>query len=203
MALNISELKGTELKKVINAQRVMKRYHNKNNSGGNFGIDIRLQNGDYYELGGNHNIKGEIWSLHFGKGYGLGAKIVRKDNYQTFTFNDLKGIMQSQMGIAQAPAKKVVTDRNKDAVVSNIGGISFVDFTVGSKVTSFSGNPDGMEEMRAKAKRIVKEKAENLKNQGIKRIEFDSYGGYSFRNVPNKGRFFPITTMHVLRLMKR
>ena len=162
MVLYFEELKGTNLKKVINAKRVSRQYHNKNLSGGNFGINIRLQNGKLYNLNGVYDTKRIVRCLSFGEGYSLGAKIIRNDNYASFSFNDLKQILKSKLGVAPKVIR-TSSNRDKDATVSIINGINFVDFTMDS-----THPPSGMTEARAKAKEIISTKSENLKRQGIK-----------------------------------
>ena len=67
--LTMKELKGTALKKALNAKSVSMRWHNKNKSGGNFGFNIRgvPNTADDFELTGNYNEHGEVFGLRFGK----------------------------------------------------------------------------------------------------------------------------------------
>lgn len=88
-------------------------------------------------------------------------------------------------------------NRDEGAVVIDIKGIKFVDFTYGEH------EPNGMTEIRQQAMNVIRDNAQQLKEKGIRRVEFDSYGGYYFRKVPTKGRFVPVSTMHLLRMMKR
>ena len=65
--INIKELKGNFFKKEFNLFKCRYGYHNKNNSGGNFGLDFYL-NEKFNELtdftlDGDYNIKGEIFNL--------------------------------------------------------------------------------------------------------------------------------------------
>ena len=57
-----------QLKKLTGAISCRKRYHNKNKTGGNFGIDIYMKNG-YQEIGGTYNTEGEIIEIHWGMDY--------------------------------------------------------------------------------------------------------------------------------------
>ena len=65
--INIKELKGNVFKKEFGLNRCMFEYHNKNKSGGNFGLNFYL-NKDFDEdtdftLHGDYNINGEIFNL--------------------------------------------------------------------------------------------------------------------------------------------
>lgn len=65
--ININELKGNVFKKEFNLNRCRFGYHNKNNNGGNFGLDFYLkeefnENTDF-SLHGDYNISGEIIHL--------------------------------------------------------------------------------------------------------------------------------------------
>lgn len=195
MALKFDELKGTKLKKVVNAKRVGKHYHNKNKSGGNFGITIRMKNDDVYQLNGYYNTDGVVYLMSFGEGYGLGKRIVRPDNYLDFTFADLSRIMKEKIGVELQPVRREVSDRDRGAIVKDINGIKFVNFAHDSRLSDTS-------EIVKTAEKIVRDRSERLKEKGFRRVEFDTIGGYYHRRV-NKGRFIPITTMHNLRLMKR
>lgn len=75
--------------------------------------------------------------------------------------------------------------------VTNINGIKFEDYTGGE-------HPD----VARQAQDVVLKQSERLKSKGFHRVEFDTYGGYHFRNK-NRGRFVPVTTMHALRIMKK
>lgn len=57
-----------KLKKLTGASYCRKRYHNRNKNGGNFGVDIYMENG-YQEIGGSYDTTGEIKNLHWGKDY--------------------------------------------------------------------------------------------------------------------------------------
>jgi len=65
--LNIKELKGNFFKKELNLNRCRFGYHNKNNNGGNFGLDFYFNkefnlNTDF-SLNGDYNLNGEIINL--------------------------------------------------------------------------------------------------------------------------------------------
>jgi len=80
-ALYMDDLKGTKLKKALGKDKalsVRKRYHNKNNSGGNFAVDIRIQDDPeadpnsytkkrWVELSGVHDTTGKIRRLEAGR----------------------------------------------------------------------------------------------------------------------------------------
>lgn len=69
--LNIIDLRGTTLKKLLGFDRAMKRYHNKNKSGGNFGFTLiksknEKRKKDYwFNLHGIYDTEGNIRSLGF------------------------------------------------------------------------------------------------------------------------------------------
>lgn len=64
--MNIKDLKSTVLRKKLGAESVRFRWHNKNKSGGNFGINIRGVKEKNYEILGRYNPEGLLRSLHFG-----------------------------------------------------------------------------------------------------------------------------------------
>lgn len=193
--LKFDEIKGNNIKKVLNAQQVAQQYHNRNKSGGNFGINIAMQNGDRFSMNGIYDTQKVIRRLSVAEGWGIGEKVIREDNYQTFTFEDLSRVLKEKIGKDIQPAKIVVGDRDKGAIVKDINGIKFVNFAHNSRL------PD-TNEFEKKAEEIVREKSEKLKSAGFKRVEFDTIGGYYYRKI-NKARFIPVSTMHSLRLMKR
>lgn len=100
MVVFIDMLKGPNLKRDLGVRRVIKRWHNKNNSGGNFGINILMNVGDKdYELTGYHNVSGEVYSLTLAPLYrAVGRKIIRPDNYRDMMYKDL--IAQIRYNIA-------------------------------------------------------------------------------------------------------
>ena len=50
----------------MNAKSASYRYHNKNNSGGNFGFEIRGVLGHDYEINGSYDTMGNLHDLRFG-----------------------------------------------------------------------------------------------------------------------------------------
>jgi len=64
--MNIKDLKSIVIKKKLDAERVCFRWHNKNKSGGNFGINIWNVKGKDYEISGNYNVEGLLCGLRFG-----------------------------------------------------------------------------------------------------------------------------------------
>ena len=73
--MNVKELNGRAIKKALGAQRVMFRWHNKNKSGGNFGINILGVNNGDWEISGHYDTNGNILSLRFGKIYQAGMLV--------------------------------------------------------------------------------------------------------------------------------
>jgi len=65
--INIKELKGTLFKKELNLNRCRFGYHNKNNSGGNFGLDFykeeEFNEKTDFNLWGNYDNDGNMKSL--------------------------------------------------------------------------------------------------------------------------------------------
>jgi len=64
--MNIKELKSLIIKKKLSADSVCYRWHNKNNSGGNFCIKIWGVNGRNYEISGDYDSEGTLMNLRFG-----------------------------------------------------------------------------------------------------------------------------------------
>lgn len=77
--MNIKELNGRAIKKALGAERVMFRWHNKNKSGGNFGINILGVNKGDWEISGHYDTEGNILSLRFGKIYQAGMALSNRD----------------------------------------------------------------------------------------------------------------------------
>lgn len=73
--MNIKEMRGVALKKALSAKSVAFRYHNKNNNGGNFAIDIIGVFGKDYELSGQYDKEGEICDFRFGYRFQPAPKI--------------------------------------------------------------------------------------------------------------------------------
>jgi len=62
--INISELKGQQIKNATGIETAVKRYHNRNKSGGNFGFTLRK--GDrWFDLNGYHDLGGHVKGLRF------------------------------------------------------------------------------------------------------------------------------------------
>ena len=73
-----SELTGRRLKRDLYLDRANQQWHNKNNSGGNFGFNLWNEPrgfGKNWELSGVYNIKGEVMSLGFGRMSQAGTEI--------------------------------------------------------------------------------------------------------------------------------
>jgi hypothetical protein len=85
--VNILELNGTRLKKDLNLRKVVKRWHNHNNSGGNFGINLYTGGQTDYEITGNHDLIGTVTTLRFAELYrAVGPEIIsRRNNPETLT----------------------------------------------------------------------------------------------------------------------
>lgn len=69
--MNIKELNGRKLKKDLGLKSCLKRWHNKHvDKSGNFGYNLIVGDGKQdYEITGDYNSKGEIYSLDFGELY--------------------------------------------------------------------------------------------------------------------------------------
>ena len=73
--MNIKEVKGLVLKKLMGAERSSFRWHNKNNNGGNFGIEIRGIEGKNYEISADYNSLGNFFQIRFGYIYEAGMRM--------------------------------------------------------------------------------------------------------------------------------
>lgn len=77
--IQISELKGTTIKKRLGAYSASFRYHNKNKQGGNFGINIYMKKefnrATDKEICGYYDKEGRIWALEYGELYGVGSRL--------------------------------------------------------------------------------------------------------------------------------
>ena len=76
----IQDLKTSQIKKGLKANRCKFRYHNKNKSGGNFGINIifsEFGKEDYknFEISGNYDKGGLLYGLSVGLAYQIGFKV--------------------------------------------------------------------------------------------------------------------------------
>jgi hypothetical protein len=74
-----SELTGNSLKKLLGAKKVMYRWHNKNNTGGNFGINIyfadEFNRETDREITGAYDTEGKIRYLNYGELYSAGIRL--------------------------------------------------------------------------------------------------------------------------------
>jgi hypothetical protein len=77
--MNIKELNGPAIKKALGCKSCLRRYHNKNKSGGNFGINIIDINGQDVELSGDYNTEGDVIHLRFGRLYHAGISISERN----------------------------------------------------------------------------------------------------------------------------
>lgn len=91
--MNIKELKGSLIKKELGAQRAFFRWHNKNKSGGNFGISIYDVNGRDWELSGDYNIEGTLRKLKFGYIFQAGVPVNVQNIEELFYF--IKNIVEA------------------------------------------------------------------------------------------------------------
>ena len=74
-----TELKTNELKKLLNAHRLNTQWHNKNKSGGNFGLNIyfgaTFERDRDKQITGYYNKEGDLYGIKYGSMYGIGQKI--------------------------------------------------------------------------------------------------------------------------------
>ena len=74
-----SELNTRTLKKLMGAFRICQQWHNKNKSGGNFGLNFyfgeTFQRGRDKSLNGYYNKDGDLYGMRYGDSYGVGQKI--------------------------------------------------------------------------------------------------------------------------------
>lgn len=92
--ININELKGTNLKKDVGLKRVLKRFHNHNNSGGNFGINLYPTDPmDHtrkkFEITGEHDTDGNVRLLRFGELYQVGQTLFDNEYYSLWDYDKL------------------------------------------------------------------------------------------------------------------
>ena len=64
--MKIQDIKTIQIKKLIGAKSVRFSWHNKNKTGGNFGINVIGVNGNDYAITGRYNITGTVRNLRFG-----------------------------------------------------------------------------------------------------------------------------------------
>ena len=79
--MKITQINTREIKKSLGLDKAVFRYHNKNKTGGNFGIDLIIgswgnPNFKHYELSGEYDLSGQISRLRVGYAYQLGYNIV-------------------------------------------------------------------------------------------------------------------------------
>ena len=95
MTINMKELSGPKLKKALGLNTAAKSYHNKNKSGGNFGINLReVSEGKWFVLNGAHDLNGDVYNLSIGSvrlGY-PSVGIVSISNYQ---FVDMSQVLNA------------------------------------------------------------------------------------------------------------
>ena len=87
--LNIKELTGPRLKKALGLRRAVRRYNNKNKSGGNFGINLHTHSQGNFEITGDYDPYGTIRLLSIGQLYQPGMLVCRNENYKDYTFDYL------------------------------------------------------------------------------------------------------------------
>jgi len=92
--INIKELRGTSLKRDLGLERVIKRWHNKNKSGGNFGINLMTKQRPHYEITGYHDTQGNVTSLSFGELYQAGTTIFRRDECHKWNYQMLVKLLK-------------------------------------------------------------------------------------------------------------
>jgi len=80
--MKINELNGRVFKKALSARNCRYRYHNRNNTGGNFAFEIHGAIGRDFELSGAHGITGEIGYLRIGEIFSVGSTL-DKYHYET------------------------------------------------------------------------------------------------------------------------
>lgn len=77
--MKIEDLKGNRLKKSLSLSQAIKRYHNRNNSGGNFAFNLyfdeKHSKGLSFEISGYHDTTGAITEIRFGYLWDIGAKL--------------------------------------------------------------------------------------------------------------------------------
>lgn len=95
--VNIKELNGARLRKDLGLKAVVKRWHNHNNHGGNFGFNLIRGDNDL-EITGYHNVEGLVYILNIKPIYsGGGFPLINRDNHSTITYSDLITSMKSYM----------------------------------------------------------------------------------------------------------
>lgn len=109
--INIKEFNGNLVKKQLNAHRAGFRWHNKNKSGGNFGINIyfaeQFNRETDKEFTGYYNTDGVIYNLSFSALYSAGGNIpiwALKDI--PTLFNYVKQVIGWEKGLNSSPEIK-------------------------------------------------------------------------------------------------
>lgn len=74
--ININEINNRQLKKILGLKQAKYRYHNKNKSGGNFGINFHHPSGNSYELCGRYRNDGTLTDIRFGKLWSMGRQLI-------------------------------------------------------------------------------------------------------------------------------
>lgn len=64
--MNIKELNGKSIKKALACKSASYRWHNKNKSGGNFGINLLGVNSKDLEITGQYDLTGQVYGLRIG-----------------------------------------------------------------------------------------------------------------------------------------
>ncbi len=65
--MKITELNGKAIKKALGAKSCCYRWHNKNLTGGNFGINVLAVNGNDWQICGEYDNFGNVRNLRFGR----------------------------------------------------------------------------------------------------------------------------------------
>ncbi len=73
--LTMNQVTGSAFKKEVGFKRAIKRYHNKNKSGGNFGFTLIDKNDKWYDLHGFHDTNKKVSNVRFGKYSETGSPI--------------------------------------------------------------------------------------------------------------------------------
>ena len=124
--INIKDFKGRIIKKYLKCNSASFRWHNKNKSGGNFGINIYFQKEfnreTDKEFTGYYNKDGFIYSLCFSPLYSAGCNIpiwALKD-IETL-FNYVKNVLEYEKGLKESPKIKDIELLTKKEQLKLIG----------------------------------------------------------------------------------
>lgn len=82
--MKFTELNGRSIKKSLGIKKTSMRYHNKNNSGGNFGINVYDVSGVDCEISGLYDTDGKITRLSFGRLYANGVFVDPDKSFEGF-----------------------------------------------------------------------------------------------------------------------